>query len=127
MFRRWESRAPVKQAIPVEEHPKVQNFVAVPLYALVRFGRWDEIPKAPEPASNLPFFRAVWHYARGTAFAFTGRFAEAEAEAGLFFEAAKDPALAESAPSPGAARVRLIVQSKRRAVPWAGGDQRAGV
>lgn len=41
----------------------------LPLLANARFGRWGEILGAPEPAKEYPFDRAMWHYARGLAFA----------------------------------------------------------
>ena len=63
-------------------------FMPTPLHVLVRFGRWEEILKEPEPADYLPVSRSIWHYARGLAFAATGRVAQAEAEQRAFAEVA---------------------------------------
>ena len=46
----------------------LQHFKVMPLYAMVRFGRWTEIMHQPEPAEDLIYPRGVWHYARGLAY-----------------------------------------------------------
>ncbi len=60
--------------------PFVDGLMALPYAALVRFGRWEEILKEPEPAAYLPVTRALWHFARGTALASTGKTDAAESE-----------------------------------------------
>jgi tetratricopeptide (TPR) repeat protein len=45
-----------------------QHFWVTPLYALVRFGKWDDILAEPEMDKTLIYPRGVWHYARGLAF-----------------------------------------------------------
>jgi tetratricopeptide (TPR) repeat protein len=55
-------------------------FVALPLFARVRFARWEEIDAAPPPAGNSVYARAIWHWARGTAHARRGDPAAAERE-----------------------------------------------
>ncbi|MEQ1829974.1 MAG: hypothetical protein ABL921_28690 [Pirellula sp.] len=55
-------------------------FVATPLRAMIRFGRWEEILHEQKPASDLPMSKAMWHYARGIAFAATDRVTQAEHE-----------------------------------------------
>jgi tetratricopeptide (TPR) repeat protein len=62
-------------------------FVPTALHVLVRFGRWDDILAEPRPDERLPVTLAVWHYARGLAYAATGRVAEAEAERRAFVAA----------------------------------------
>ncbi len=64
-------------------------FVPMPLHVLIRFGKWDEVLAEPRPQGDLPAALATWHYARGVAFAATGRVAEAEVEQALFREARK--------------------------------------
>jgi tetratricopeptide (TPR) repeat protein len=63
------------------------GFTAMPLEVLVRFGKWDEVLAAPEPAEYLPIARAMWHCARGIAFAAKGDIASAKAEQERFAEA----------------------------------------
>ncbi len=55
-------------------------FVALPLFARVRFARWDEIDATPAPAGSSVYPRAIWHWARGTAHARRGDAAAAERE-----------------------------------------------
>lgn len=57
-----------------------QHFALTPLYTMIRFGLWEDILATPLPAEDLPFMRAVFHMARGMAFASTNRLAEAEQE-----------------------------------------------
>ncbi|HMJ55128.1 MAG TPA: hypothetical protein VK540_23795 [Polyangiaceae bacterium] len=65
----------------------VDGFMAMPLEVMMRFGRWDEILAAPEPAEYLPISRAMRWYARGVAQAALGKKAEARAEQAAFLEA----------------------------------------
>lgn len=62
----------------------VDGFLAMPLEARMRFGMWEEILAAPEPDPAFPIARAMRHYARGVAYAATGRVADAQAEEALF-------------------------------------------
>ena len=78
-----------------EQKPFVQGFMVVPLYALVRFGKWDEILAEPKPAHDSIFTRGIWHYARGTALAAKGRFDEAQQELAALQKIVGDPALAK--------------------------------
>jgi len=64
----------------VEEMPPLQAFLTVQPAVLVRFHRWDDILKLPEPNVSLRLTTAMWHFARGMAFAATGKLTEAEAE-----------------------------------------------
>ncbi|HSK80233.1 MAG TPA: hypothetical protein VLQ45_27510 [Thermoanaerobaculia bacterium] len=73
----------------------LQHYQITPIYALVRFGRWDEILKTPEPDADLVYPRAVWHYARGMAFARTGRPDEADREREKVRALAAEPAMAK--------------------------------
>lgn len=63
----------MKAAIPPtwarQYAPIADGFLAMPLEVRVRFGAWDEVLAAPEPDAIFPFARAMWHYARGVAFA----------------------------------------------------------
>jgi tetratricopeptide (TPR) repeat protein len=53
----------------VEQFPTIQFFRTVPMLSLVRFARWEEILSEPEPHAPFAFARAIWHYARGVAYA----------------------------------------------------------
>ncbi len=73
----------------------LQYYYSLPLYMLLRFGRWDEILSFPEPAADLPYTRAIWHYARGTARARRGDLPGAEAELVRLAAYADDAAMDE--------------------------------
>lgn len=70
-------------AVPEEdlaEFPFLEDFLIVPTVTLVRFGRWDAVLAEPAPPAEQRFVTAMWHYARGVAFARRGEVAQAEAE-----------------------------------------------
>ena len=72
----------------------LQHYYVLPLYALVRFGRWQEILEETLPPDIAePYALAIWHYARGTAYARTGRVAQARRELADIERLAEDPAL----------------------------------
>jgi tetratricopeptide (TPR) repeat protein len=64
----------------VREMPEMEAAHAAPLFALARFGRWDEILREPAPDRAWPYATGAWRYARGLAFAATGRPEPARAE-----------------------------------------------
>lgn len=64
----------------IEEFPGVEFFHTIPLLALARFDRWDEVLAEPAPPSNLEYSTAIWHYARATAYAKNGNLDAARAE-----------------------------------------------
>ena len=75
----------------------LQHYYVLPLFALVRFGRWREILEDTLPPDvDEPYPRAIWHYARGTAYAKSGRLAEARREQDALARFAVDPALQRS-------------------------------
>ena len=83
--RRWKAAAPRPSPPPAPRirRPAVrargdrstgilQHYYVLPLYALVRFGRWREILEETLPPDVAePYPQAIWHYARGTAYART--------------------------------------------------------
>jgi tetratricopeptide (TPR) repeat protein len=86
-------------AIPVnaiEEVPILQSFLLAPDYALVRFGRWDEILNAPAPRVDTMFTRGVRHYARGMAFIRKKNLDAAKKEIEAVRKIANDPKLIET-------------------------------
>jgi tetratricopeptide (TPR) repeat protein len=61
------------------EMPFFESFMPTGYLISVRFGRWDDVLKTPEPRSSAPISNAFWHWARGMALAGTGKTVEAEA------------------------------------------------
>jgi tetratricopeptide (TPR) repeat protein len=79
----------------VDEAPFVQEFMAVPILTLARFGHWDAVLAEPRPDPSHVYLSGVWSYARGLAFVRTGQLAEAwQALAQVQAIAASDEALA---------------------------------
>lgn len=64
----------------VKQMPMLESFLPMPIYMLVRFNRWDDILNLPAPDASLSVTNAIWHYARGVAFAGQGDTAKAQVE-----------------------------------------------
>jgi tetratricopeptide (TPR) repeat protein len=45
----------------------LQHYWMTPWFDRVRFGRWDEIAAEADPAPDLPYVTAIWHYAQAMA------------------------------------------------------------
>lgn len=45
----------------------MQVFALTPLFAQVRFGRFDEVLATPMPDEDLPYMVSMWHYGQGVA------------------------------------------------------------
>lgn len=67
--------------------PEVEAFMSAPLVADLRFHRWENILKMPEPPAAWKITRMLWVYGRGMAYAATGKFADAERELAAVTEA----------------------------------------
>jgi tetratricopeptide (TPR) repeat protein len=76
----------------VKEVPILQTFKLVPDYALVRFGKWDEILALPAPPDAM-FAQGVRHYSRGMAFTRKQDYAAANKELAALSKIAADPQL----------------------------------
>ncbi|MBI3803221.1 MAG: hypothetical protein HY282_05600 [Nitrospirae bacterium] len=64
----------------VKEIPPLEMFTPTAYFALARFGKWEEILKEPAPPAELKYMTGIWRYARGRAFAATGKLDDAKAE-----------------------------------------------
>jgi tetratricopeptide (TPR) repeat protein len=71
----------------VKEMPPLGGFMTVPLAVEVRFHKWNEILKTPQPDPSMQTATLFWHFARGLALAGTGKLDEAEAEHKIVAEA----------------------------------------
>jgi tetratricopeptide (TPR) repeat protein len=58
----------------------LQHYWITPVYAYVRFGKWDRILNLKEPAQDLIYPRGVYHYARGMAYTRQGNLKAARVE-----------------------------------------------
>jgi tetratricopeptide (TPR) repeat protein len=73
----------------IKAMPMLEGFMPTPTLILVRFRRWDDVLKSSEPDRAMTVTNALWHYARGMAYAATGKPESAEAEQKIFTEAIK--------------------------------------
>jgi len=71
----------------VKDMPALGGFMTVPLAVEVRFHKWNEILKTPQPDESMQTATVFWHFARGLALAATGKTEEAEAEHKIVAEA----------------------------------------
>ena len=64
----------------VSEMPAIEGFMIMPMAVNLRFHRWDEVLKTPQPDPSMKIATVFWHFSRGMALAGTGRADEADAE-----------------------------------------------
>lgn len=64
----------------VKDIPPLEAFMTIPLAVELRFQKWDQVLKFPQPPASMNTTTVFWHYARGMALAGTGKVGEAEAE-----------------------------------------------
>jgi tetratricopeptide (TPR) repeat protein len=58
----------------------VQHFYSIPFYVLVQLEKWEDILRLPMPEESLIYPKAIWHYARGLAYAGRSDFNKAQLE-----------------------------------------------
>ncbi len=75
--RQVEAHVPLEM---VRQIPPLEYFTPTLLYALARFGRWDEVLAAPRPEAGLRYTTGIWLYVRGLAFFAKGKASDARAE-----------------------------------------------
>ena len=51
----------------------LQHYMMIPLYAMIKFGKWEDILKEAAPDSDLLYPRGVWHFSRGMAYTRTNQ------------------------------------------------------
>jgi tetratricopeptide (TPR) repeat protein len=71
------------KAVPLDAYrqgPVFEFVLPTTYFALVRFGKWDAVLAEPALPADLTYSRAIWHYARGRAFAAKRQLDQARAE-----------------------------------------------
>src|SRR5690606_27788218 len=71
----------------------LQHYWMTPWFERVRFGRWDEIAGGANPAPDLPYVSAIWHYAQAIAAVRQGRLDDADGHLAALRPLAADPAM----------------------------------
>jgi tetratricopeptide (TPR) repeat protein len=64
----------------IKSMPMLEMFMPYTSVALVRFNKWDEILKTPQPDPEMKITTAFWHFARGMALAGMNKPTEADLE-----------------------------------------------
>lgn len=58
----------------------VLHYATIPMHVLVKFEQWEKILASPKPDDDLAYPKAIWHYARGMAYANLNKHNEARNE-----------------------------------------------
>ncbi len=112
----------------VKDMPMVEGFLPYPIFVQLRFAKWDETLKLPEPDKSQPITNTVWHYARGVALAATGKVAEAQREQQILRERVKNlPGETPFGLNPAKevlAIAELVLEAR---IAWAEGNQTGAI
>jgi tetratricopeptide (TPR) repeat protein len=112
----------------LQEMPMLEGFMITSPLVLVRFNRWDEVLKLPEPAKEMVGTQAVWRWSRAVAFAATGKMEQAETERKAFLEAAKRvPAEALWGLNSASSMLQLAGKTLDARIAIARGDRKSAV
>lgn len=121
--------AEVPEAVYVEA-PGFEDFLPMPLMALARFGRWDEVLAEPRPAAQYQYTTGVWHYVRGLALVRQGKLDEAAGQLAALEVLAEKQDLQDLVLysfSPAATNLTLAAHTLRGELAGARGDRDAQV
>lgn len=88
--------------------PLSEEFAPMDLFALARFGRWDDLLAMPAPPAAWRYATGVWHYGRGMAQAAQGDESAARGELAALRGIAAEPALSELVFASGATPSQLL-------------------
>jgi tetratricopeptide (TPR) repeat protein len=70
-----------KGTLMLSSNPTIaQYFTSEPMYAFLRFGKWNDVLSLPIPDDKYIYSRAISHFSRGLAFARTKKIANAQVE-----------------------------------------------
>ncbi len=73
-----------------KEMAMLDAFTPTAMFMLVRFHKWDEVMKYPEPdKSVVPYTNGIWHFAQGMAYNAKGKMDKAENELKILREVIK--------------------------------------
>ncbi len=102
----------------------IQAVVAAPSFAFAQGGTPAQILALPKPTARLPYVLAMWHYARGVAFARLNRPAALEAELKAMDQLTADPGIKvlEGTGVPGTDLIHLAQHVMRGRMAFARGD-----
>jgi hypothetical protein len=112
----------------LSEMPMVEAFLTMPAFVNLRFQKWADVLKMPDPGSKLPILKSVWHYGRVLALVAARDIKRAEAETKLF-EAARErvPAGAFYGNNTPKDVLQLASDVLDARVIWLKGDRKASI
>ena len=95
----------------VRPFPPAHELAPVIYFALIRFGKWDEMVAEPAPPEDLRYPKGMWHFARGMAFAAKDELESARAEQTTVAAIASEDAMKQLAFLEGSAAQLLELAS----------------
>ncbi|MBK6725228.1 MAG: hypothetical protein IPG58_18790 [Acidobacteria bacterium] len=112
----------------VKMMPMLEMFMPYHLEVLVRFHKWDEVLKFPQPDADMKITNAFWRLARGLALKETGKIGDAEAELALLRGTIKSiPADAGLGNSSAHGVLKVADDLLSGEIALARGDKKAGI
>lgn len=113
----------------IKQQPSLEHFLPAPPMMLVRFGRWDDILNTAPPVDpTLRINSAMWHWARGMAYAAKGQPDKAAGEQRLFAaDAQAVPASMSWGNNTASAMFPIPANMLRGKIAAARGDSKAAV
>jgi tetratricopeptide (TPR) repeat protein len=91
--RTTAERTDLQDLMRQDGYAGLQHYWLTPWFERVRFGRWDEIAGMPNPAPDLPYVTAIWHYAQGMAAVRQDRLDDAQTHLDALRPLAADPSM----------------------------------
>ncbi len=88
--RKLDKKVPYAMAAQV---PLIERFKSIPIFTLVRFGKWNEILKEPKPDDHFVYSQTMWYFARGMAYANKGKLKKAKKELAMVKKGRENEAL----------------------------------
>jgi tetratricopeptide (TPR) repeat protein len=109
--------------------PFLDGYAPTTILMQARFGKWDDILKAPKPASTLPLSTGYWHMTRGLAYVARSDVKNAQKELEALAAVAKTtpPEYPMGVTNTGADVLRVAEHLLRARLAWATGDKAAGI
>jgi len=86
-----------------------QSFAGMPIFTLVRYGRWADVLEEPQPPKTWRFLNGMWHYARGLAYTHTDKLLLAKEELKTVRNIAEEPMTGEETIGFSSARTLLTI------------------
>ena len=88
--------------------PITEEFVPMEIFALARFGRWEDLLEVPAPPREWRYTTGVWHFGRGLAHAARGDRREAQDELAQLATIQTEKPLAELVFASGSTPAQLL-------------------